>query len=171
MIEIPAEYFDGKSSRGYPVTLRFGDGGWVHVIGLARDLPYPLTELRVSDRIGNTPRNIYLPDGATLTTTDNDTVDRYLARRGHSGVARLIHRLESRLAYALLLLVLAVGVSWLTVTQGIPALAKHVAYALPAETNTMLGRGVLETMDGFVFQPSTLDAATQARLCPRASSS
>jgi hypothetical protein len=72
--------------------------------GLEDELKYSLVDVRISARVGNTPRSLYLPGGAKCETFDNDAVDAFLERhRRHRGSAWL-HMLESKLRYVALAL-------------------------------------------------------------------
>jgi Zn-dependent protease with chaperone function len=164
MRDIAATFFDGKSSRPSKVRLAFDATGNVRVEGCGRELVYTLTELRISDRLANTPRSIYLPDGAKCETRDNDLIDEVLRLHRRQTSGRLLHRLESGLPYAALAVLLSVVTIWAGVQFGIPWLAKRVAYALPQEFHAELGADVLEALDRWVFQPSGLGERERMRL-------
>ncbi|HJS38919.1 MAG TPA: M48 family metalloprotease, partial [Burkholderiales bacterium] len=112
-------------------------------------------------RVADTPRWLYLPGGGALVTGDNDAVDRMtrLAR-----YERLLHRWESRPAYALAAVALVAVAVWLLVTRAVPAVVEEVAQRIPVETEAVLGRETLESMDEHIFKPSTLSAARQDSL-------
>ena len=97
-------YFDGKSTDGRPVTLELTASQMLHVRGTGGgtgiDLAWPLAEVRASEHIGASRRRLYFPGGAQCETGDNDAVDQMFAAQG-SRAARLVHRWESRLGYAL----------------------------------------------------------------------
>jgi Zn-dependent protease with chaperone function len=161
--DVRALYFDGKSSDGHKVTLEVGAQGALRVRGAGIDLGWPLAEVRISDRIGSSRRYLYFPDGSQCETGDNDAVDRLFASQGPAA-ARLLHRLESRLRYAIAALVITVAAVGAFVAWGIPALAKQVAFRLPAATETLIGRDALAALDRFVLQPSRLPPGRQAAL-------
>ncbi len=162
-MEIGGRYFDGASSRRRPASLHCIDGR-VEVTGPDGVLrgPLALARVQVSSRIGNTPRFLRFPDGGCFETDDNDAVDDLLGR--HRLGAGLAHRLESRLRYAVVGLLVAIAFVWGGVQWGVPALARTVAFALPAEVHAEADRMVLELLDGQLLKPSRLDAAEQARL-------
>ena len=158
-----ALYFDGKSSDGREVVLELDVRGVLHVRGGGTELTWPLAEVRASERIGSSRRRLYFPNGAQCETADNDAVDALFAGRT-SGGARLLHRWESRLRYALAALVITAATAWAIVFWGVPALAKQVAFALPAETEQLIGRDALAALDRAVFKPSALPPERQAAL-------
>lgn len=158
-----AVYRDGRTSRSTPVRLEFR-GGRLYLYGPDGQQDLDLAQVRISARIGNTPRFIYLPDGGCCETRDNDAVDAVLAARGGDRFNAWLHRLESRLGYALLALLVTAGVGWGAVVYGIPWLAQRVAYALPPGVESSLGEQALAFLDGRVFTSSQLDPEGQRRL-------
>ncbi len=165
MIEITASFYDGKTSQRKEVRIYFDPAGQLRITGLESDLTYTLSEIRISPRVGNTPRSIYLPGDAKCETLDNDSIDAILRLQGRGRWQAFLHKLESRLGYVLLLLVLTVVGSWGLVEYGIPALAKRAAYALPESTDAALGQDALKVLDQVLFSPSDLEEKRQRQLC------
>jgi predicted Zn-dependent protease len=161
---LSASFYDGKTSAKKDVELQFYASGELIIRGLEGDLKYSLDDVRISARVGNTPRSLYLPDGAKCETSDNDAVDALLERhRRHRGSAWL-HKLESKLRYVVLALVVTVVVALGFVQYGVPLLAKHVAEVLPASVDTALGEEGLAVMDRLFFAPSELYEPRQREL-------
>ena len=163
MSDLRALYFDGKSSDGHPVIVGLDDAGALRVRGAGIDLAWPTAEVRVSERIGSSQRYLYFPDGAQCETRDNDGVDRLFGAR-QPPAARLLHRWESGLGYALGALAVTVVVAFAAIYWGLPALAKRVAFALPPATETLIGTDALAALDRFVLQPTRLPPERQATL-------
>lgn len=165
MMEVPAFFYDGKSSKKKEVLIRFDGSGGMRITGLDSDLVYRLSDVRIAPRIGNTPRSIHFPDGAKCETPDNDLIDEVLSRHGRGRFQRLVHTLESRLRFVIVSLVLTVIAIWAFVEFGIPVLAKRVAFAVPPSIEKTLGEEGLEELDRLsLFWPSDLDQARQNRL-------
>ncbi|WP_455205336.1 M48 family metallopeptidase [Kaarinaea lacus] len=159
-----ASYFDGTTSTNRIVEISTSASGSVTITGLEQLLSFSVDQLDVQPRIGNTPRSIYLPDGAKLEVADNRFIDDLIARtKGHS-VNHFVHLLESHWRYVFMAFVLTVAFVWWFTAFGIPSLAKHVAYAVPTSTDELLGQGSLETMDKFFFESSAITEDTQQRL-------
>jgi Zn-dependent protease with chaperone function len=158
--EVRGVVHDGRSSKGIPAVLRvYADG----TVRMSRDgageTSLPVTALAVEDRLGNTPRRIALPDGGVFETLDHAAVDAMLdahGRRGHGW----LHRLESRWAAVIpaAALVLAAGAA--LVAFGLPALARHGAFAVSPALAAKVGRGTLEILDQSLLA-SSLDEARQ----------
>ncbi len=161
MTPIKARYYDGRTSAQQDVLISAVPPDWLRVFGEGIDFTLPLTQVRLSARVGNTRRHLYFPDGSQCETADNDGVDALFsaARAGTPG--RLLHRLESRVGYVVAALVLTGVLSWLAVAYGIPAAAKQIAFRLPAATEQALGKEALAGLDNVLFAPSRLPAARQ----------
>ena len=167
MTEVAAVYYDGRTALGRAVTLSFDPAGNLEITGLDQPLRYPARDLLVSPRVGNAPRSIAFPDGGKCETEANDAIDSMLAQWGAEARSRLLHRLESRWPYILVLFALAVGMTWGAVKYGVPELARQAAFAMPVGADQALARGVLETLDKALLAPSRLEAARRQDLQAR----
>ena len=164
MTDVRALYFDGKSSDGHKVSIGLDEQQQLlRVRGAGIDLGWPIAQVRASDRIGSSQRYIYFSDGSQCQSGDNDGVDQLFAAR-EPAAARLLHRWENGLGYALGALVLTVAAAWAFIALGIPAIAKQVAFALPPATEKLIGSDALAALDRFVFAPSKLPPERQAAL-------
>ncbi|HLX80436.1 MAG TPA: M48 family metallopeptidase [Burkholderiales bacterium] len=161
MSGIQALYFDGKSSDRRSVVLELDPRRGLCVRGDGVDAAWPLPDVRASERIGNSRRRLYFPDGSQCETADNDAVD---ALFDAPPAARLLHRWESRLGYALAAVAITMAAAWAAVVWGIPALAKQVAFALPVATEKLIGRDALAALDKYVLTPSQLPPERQDAL-------
>ncbi len=158
-------YPPGSSRREAAELWLTGGAVSVRVAGRERVPPTPLGNLQITSRLGDTPRFFGFSDGSRFETTDNDAVDALLkSRQLHVG---FIHRMESAWRWVVAGLVGVVLFAWGTIQYGVPALANAAAFAVPPEINRQIGDGVLEALDRQLFEPSGLDAATQARLRQR----
>lgn len=162
-MRIEGHFFDGTRSRRHRASLVV-DGGMLRVEGDDGELqaPVALEDIGFSSRVGNTPRFVRFPAGGSFETADNDAVDRLLAQRAPA--SGLAYRLESRLRYVVVGLVVTIAVVWGGVQWGVPALAKVAAFALPAQVNAQADRLVLEMLDRQTFAPTRLAEREQARL-------
>jgi len=167
MTEIRARYYDGRSARAQEVTLRFDATGHLEILGRERLPRYAVHELKISARVGDTPRGIALPDGGKCETEANDAVDAVLASRGEQPYARLLHRLESVWPYIALLFVLTAGVVWGVVNYGVPEIARRAAFSMPVSADRALAQNTLELLDGRIFAPSKLETERQSALKTR----
>lgn len=163
MIRIRGVYYDGLSSREVQASLEVYRNGEARLIGLTEPIVLSLSDLGISSRVGNTPRGIQFPRGGKFETEDNDAVDTLLARTHAQRGARLLHLLETNKIYILIAFIAVTVLAWGVVQHGIPAMAKHAAFALPVETNVLISDGTLDLLDKRMA-PSELDAGLRARI-------
>lgn len=167
MIDIAGQAFDGQSSAATAATLTVGANGLVSCDAWPARAPLALNAINISQRIGNIPRILRFPGGAQFETTDNDAVDSALAQFRHARGSRLLHHLESRLGYVVMAVAVMALAGFIFLRFGIPYFAKIAAYSVSAQTAASIDQGTLEFLDQAVFEPSTLDAATQQRIRAR----
>jgi Zn-dependent protease with chaperone function len=160
---INAWYYGMGGSRRQAVQLSL-DRQTLLVDGLDAPLHYAFSDVRIGDRLANTPRSIGLPDGSRCETLENDVVDSWLSARGTQGGYRFIHKLESRSAYVFIALLFTIGAVWASITIGAPALAKLAAEKLPASVEETLGDQTLVTLDKIYFSPSKLTEERQQEI-------
>jgi len=164
MTAVEARFYDGKSSRERRVSIYPEAPDRLRVVGDGVDFRCTLAEVRPSSRVGNTRRHLYFADGSQCETEDNDAIDEIFSGVRAEAFGRLLPRWESRLGYVLFALALTAGSLWAGVTFGIPALAKQVAFSLPAATDRMLGQQALEGLDKVFLEPTQLPPKRQAEL-------
>jgi len=161
---VTARLFDGRSARAQPVNVWFLPGPELVVQGHGFEIRHPASELRLDAALGETPRFLHLPGGQSCEFADLDALDGALAGWPKSTGFRR-KALGWRVA-TVLLLGLLLG-AWLTLTQGLPFVARQVAAALPASTMEKISEGCLSDLDESVFQPSRLPAARREALLRR----
>jgi Zn-dependent protease with chaperone function len=159
-----ARYYDGRTSAAREVEVALYADGRITVIGAEELQNALLAEVRISERIGNTPRRIWFADGATVETGHNDLLDQWLAHLGAHSREHRIFQLEHRWQIALLALVITVAGTWAFMRFGLPVAADYAARVLPRTVDTAIGEGGLQTMDRLFFGPSELPAQRQAEL-------
>lgn len=164
MTAIEARFYDGKSSQQRKVLIYSEPHDRLRVVGEGVDFSRPIAEVRASSRVGNTRRHLYFADGSQCETEDNDAIDAMFSGVRSAAFGRLLHRWESRLGYVLVAVVLTAASLWAGITYGIPAMAKQVAFALPAATDRMLGQKALEALDNVLLEPTHLPPKRQAEV-------
>jgi Zn-dependent protease with chaperone function len=159
-----ARYYDGRTSAAREVEVVLYADGRIVVTGTEELQNAFVREVRISERIGNTPRRIAFADGATVETGHNDALDQWLAHLGAHSRQHRVFELERRWQIALLALVLTIAGTWAFMRFGLPTAAEYAARVLPRSVDTAIGEGGLETMDRLFFGPSELPAPRQAEL-------
>jgi len=165
--DVRGELYDGQTSAHQVAILAVSDEGELTIRwegGVAR---YLLVAVTISDRLGNTPRYISLPDGRKFESRDNDAIDVILRAHRQQGWNALVHRLESRWGYVLLALVVVIAFVWGMLKYALPAAAEGIAYQLPPRVTDNLSRETLKYFDKHVLAPSELAEPTRQRLQQR----
>ena len=161
-----AHWFDGVTSRMHAVTVTRGDDGFVHVTGDDVDHREALAGLRISPRLGRTPRTIAFADGARVLVADDPLLDAWFPQEDR--LLRLVDRLERHATAVAASIVLCISALVVSVVWGIPWLSDRIADNVPASVEAKLGDGVLDQLDGaFGFDPSGLAPERQAELRAR----
>ncbi|HET6419248.1 MAG TPA: M48 family metallopeptidase [Geobacteraceae bacterium] len=163
MNEVTAGYYDGVVSMRHDVRLSI-EGTALRVRGDGTDALYPLEQLRVSTGVGSVRRRIRLPGGGACEVDDESFVTALERLQGKGTVSRLIHRWEKSIPLVLTALVLTTLGVTLFMKFGIPALARKVAFTLPADVQSSLGKDSLAMLDRMVFTPSGLPPERRAGL-------
>lgn len=154
-----ADYFDGRQSARHRVeVVRVGETVVIRGAEVLRE--ERVSDLRVEPRVGSLPLRIALPEGAVLVA-DADAVASVLPIPRSAGLA---HRLESHLGVVFASLAGLVVAGWFGYRDGVPWLAHRVADHIPPALESQIAEQGMESLDQYVFRPSRMDAARQARL-------
>src|SRR5512133_3612041 len=155
MTSVTVAYFDGKVSTRREVLFTL-DGDSVTIRGEDVELSYPAATLRIPPGVGSIRRTVRLPDGGLCELEDGELLAGLERLAGGAGTARLVHRWEKNLPLALGAVLLTALVVFLFVHYGVPSLARRAALAIPASTESTMGRESLATLDRMLMKPSTL---------------
>jgi Zn-dependent protease with chaperone function len=165
MKTVDASYFDGQSARQQAVTLSMANGLLeLHADGLLREVP--LSQVRLSTRLGNTPRLLHFSDGGHCEIRNNTDLDALLQAAGLQPQS-LVSRLENSWRHALTATLLAIAFVIAAFYWGLPRFASVVAERIPAQLALSIDAHFLETADDGLMQPSQLAAARQQALQQR----
>lgn len=170
MITFSGTYFDGVSSKAYPVTvacwrdglsLRDDDGGW--------KVNLKLSDFVLTPPLGKTRRVLELPGGARCETSDLDAVSQLETLWGHQRYRgmRLVHRLESHWRLVTACAVCLLLSLWGFVAHGVPWMAMRAAAATTPKLVELISERSLAFLDEHIFTPSDLSPARQDGLQQR----
>jgi Zn-dependent protease with chaperone function len=167
MYTLNGKWFDGKTSQQLDARCYIDSSG-ITKLYLQPDrhcvFSGDFSALRVSSRLGNTPRYVYFPDGGKFECLDNDTLDQCCQQITPNPIQQWIHKLETHWHYVALTLGVVLLFSWAVVVYGVPASAKHVAKVLPHQVSEFASEQTLEMLDKTFMEPSTLDEQVKQRL-------
>jgi len=118
-----------------------------------------ISQLKVSERLGNVRRKIYLEDGSLFSTLNNDAVDELFQK--FQKVPSFIYYLETRWTWVATALFITILVGFSFFKWGIPWTSEKIAHALPYETNRFISKGSMTFLDKILFEESNLSKVRQ----------
>ena len=169
MIPIKGNFFDGSTSSRKSATFTVNDAGQFFINSLEKQsdpILYSgyISQLDVSPRLGNTPRYLYIKNGANFETNDNDGIDIFFKQYCSKPTSSFLHILESRLVIVLAFTLLVLAFMWGGINYGIPSMANIIAERIPVKTSQYIGKEALEILDEVAFDPSELSTSRQQEL-------
>jgi Zn-dependent protease with chaperone function len=158
-------YHDGRTSQSHTVRVTV-EAGVVHLRGEGVALAIPVDRLRLEPRLGDLPRRLDLPDGAScMVEATFELPDG--ATAAPARVERWVNELEIRWVPALVAAALVIAAVWGGIVFGVPALARVVAARMHPGVERQMGAQALTTLDRLVLEPSDLPAPRRAVLSAR----
>lgn len=153
MNAVACRYYDGKSSSRKAGALTITDAGDLIVDGDDLEERLVYRDVRIPNRVADTPRFIHFPDGAVCEVQDNDALDELRARLRRDDPEprrdrfwRLVHRLDSTWRGAAAALAVVVAVLYSFTRWGAPAVASLVVATTPQEAEALLGQNGLNLL-------------------------
>jgi Zn-dependent protease with chaperone function len=164
VIKLEAFYYDGAKSSRHLVTVEFHESGEVLIQGDAIHYRTAYSKIRISTRLGHTPRNVFLENGAKLETTNNDAIDQINRYFNQNNWASWLDRIEKNTVYVVLAVIFTILLIWAGITYIIPFSAKIAAHQVPETIARTIGQQTLQTLDDWIMKPSRLSLVQQQRL-------
>lgn len=150
-------YLDGKSSKTHQAILQV----WSDEVRVDDSSGHCLekamfSNLTLSPPLSNRDRFLKFAGGARCQFSDDEVI-RFLDRELHSSPGLdIVHYLESSWRMVFVSSVALVLFTWVFMSFGIPAIAKHVAMAVPASIMDPLSAKTVEMLDERFFGDSKL---------------
>ncbi len=160
-----AHFYPEGFADNQTVTVLLDASGWLSFQAFDRKYRCPFNTVRVSDRLGRSPRFLTLPDLGRLETRDNDFIDMALRHFGHKSERTLwLPKLERAPLWIVGLLIVVVLTGWATYRHGIPAMARVTAPLVPDKVRELAGNEALGWMERGWLTPTRLSQARQQEL-------
>lgn len=165
MTHFTADYFDGRTSRAYPVRVSF-DGTALVLSDDMQDNFYRAEygSIEIDPALGRTKRSIRLPNGALLQTDGHEAVNAIETATGINRSWNWVHYLESHGKAVVACVFLIVAALFGLVSYVIPFAANHAARTMPLHVTNSASRQALRMLDQRFFKPSALDAGRKEEL-------
>ena len=159
-MKISAKLYDGNSSVEHNVIVEFTQDKRIKIEAFSID--EPLSQVKISTRLGNTPRLIEFKNGIRCKCANNDKIDEILDNLGANNSS--IHKLESSWKLATISLVLIVGFVVFMLTAGADTTANFLAKKLPPSTLDSASKITLEQLDKSYLHKSNLSSEKKAQI-------
>jgi len=168
LIQVRGHWYPSESAARYPAGLLLDDNNYVlQAKGQGRVSGF-LFDLKFSERVGNIPRKMILPDGSVFETADNDAIDDLLRQTRHaSGKSSWLHRLETHWRWIASALVLTAVISFSAVYWGLPWASKALANEIPLAVTEKISQGTLATLDKLMLSESGLSESRRQEITER----
>jgi Zn-dependent protease with chaperone function len=161
--KVAGRYMSGKDSNFTDSTLQLEGSELVVFDRTGTEIQRAnFNEVKISTRIGTVPRRLNFPNFSSFETDENELVDQLIRSRGKS--TSLLHKLEGKLHFLFLALVITVAISWVALFVGLPFLAKNAAERLPKNLLNEASQSTLEALDYLSFEPSQLPRNRQLEI-------
>lgn len=162
-LEFSGTYFDGLSTRAYPVAALVADES-LTLHGDGVEVSAPLKSVRIEPALGTTRRVLVFSEGARLETDALEAVAGLERTLGQNWELRLTGWLEAHWGRVLGCLAgLAVAV-WAVAVYGIPWGARVAAFATPPGVLAGVSERSLALLDDRILEPSRLGASRRETL-------
>ncbi|MDM8567985.1 hypothetical protein QUF50_00425, partial [Thiotrichales bacterium HSG1] len=156
-MQITGHWYPTGSSARYVAELSTDNIHYTLTVPDRTDLQGMISNISVSDRLGNIPRKITLQDGSIFETQSNDTIDWLLKKIGHKDNSlHFLHVLETNLIWIATALVLTITLTFAGIRWGLPWASEKIAYAMPISVSEQISTGTMELLDEYILEPSEL---------------
>jgi len=151
-MKIEAKLYDGKSSKEYIVDIEFRENK--RVIINEFDIDEPIKNIKISSRLGNTPRLIEFPNGIRCKSDENDKIDSILKNLNIKTAP--IHKLEKSWKLAISSIFVIVAFIVFMLTSGADYTANYLSTKLPKNILNSASIETLKQLDKTYLQESNL---------------
>jgi Zn-dependent protease with chaperone function len=164
MNAVTGTYHDGQTSGARSVRVRVGDG-LLHVESDDMATAFPLAAVRLEPRLGDLPRRLDLPGGASCLVPADFELP--VSSGAPARMERWVNELEVRWAPAIVAAVALLVIVWGGIVYGVPAAAKVAAMRMNPVVERQMGVQALYTLDRIALERSALPEARRQVLRTR----
>jgi len=164
VIKVDGNYYDGQSSKQIAVVITIEQSGDVLITGHELEIKTTVDQLKIAARLANTPRNIFLANGAKIETKDNQAIDQLCAYFDRNVLYTLLHRLEKKWPVVFIALFITIVFIWGGIEYGVPFASKWAVKGIPYQVEQNIGNQGLETLDKWLFEKSLIENNDQKHL-------
>ena len=159
-MKIRAKMYDGTSSKEHSVEIEFTKDK--RLIIASHNIDVPLASVKISSRLGSTPRVLHLPNGERCKSDENDKIDEILDKLNIK--RSKVHKLERSWKLAIASVVLIASFVAFMLTGGANYSAEFLAKVLPQNTLDYASHRALNQLDKHYLHKSNLNAEKKAKI-------
>ncbi len=163
MIKLEAIRYDGKTSAQQSVLLQLVDD-IIYVTAPDLNQVYSAADTELTPHLGRLKTQLRFIDGSICEFERNPEIDHALEGFKQSKIEGAAFRLESRLRYIALAVLLTLVTVFALIQFGIPKAAEWIAYRIPIELEAELGEESLAFFSKYMCTESKLDLQRQDAL-------
>jgi predicted Zn-dependent protease len=164
-MSVAGMYFDGRTSQAHSVRVSV-EAGVVHLRSDDIAIAVPVDRVRLEPRLGNLPRRLDLPDGASCLVDAAFELPQP-AVAAPARLERWVNEAEIRWGPALAAAAVVIVLLWGGIAYGVPALARVVAARMHPSVERQMGAQALAALDRVALEPSALPESRRAALAAR----
>ena len=159
-MKIVAKMYDGKSSKEHNVIIEFTQDK--RLIIASHNIDVALERVKISSRLGNTPRVIHLPNGERCKSEENDKIDEILDKLNIK--RSKIHKLERSWKLAVVSVALIGVFVVFMLTAGASYTASFLAKVLPPTVLDKASVNTLHMLDKNYLHKSNLTKEKKTKI-------
>ena len=152
--------YDGTSSKEHSVEIEFTQTK--RLIIASYNIDVPLASVKISSRLGSTPRVIQLPNGERCKSDENDKIDEILDKLEIK--RSKVHKLERSWKLAIASVVLIASFVLFMLTGGAKYSAEFLAKVLPQDTLDYASHRALAQLDKNYLHKSNLSNEKKTKI-------
>ena len=153
-----AIYYDGRTSHRWPVEVHINDNT-LQITGSGITRVESFKDIVIEPQVGTLRGQIRFKDDAMCEVEDGKAFMLAIPTQHQNTALNFIHKIENKLHYIAVTLLLAIVIIWGLIEYGVPVMANTIAKAIPISMEVSMGEQVLTGMDKFAFTPSELPKA------------
>jgi Zn-dependent protease with chaperone function len=163
MTTFNANFFDGKTSKAWPVQVSF-DGDTFVLKGEGVEHEVKAHTVGILPPLGNTRRVLMLATGERLETDDLETIATLETKMQRNGGMTFVNKIERRWQWVLTSVAGLVVFVWAFVKFGIPFIATQAALMTPLSVAEFISNQTLKVIDSQMLEPSQLSSERKDEL-------
>jgi Zn-dependent protease with chaperone function len=156
-------YYDGKGSQRQSATLTLNNRIFYLTSDAEQARQVPFQDATISEKLGNTPRQLHFKDGAYCMINDHAGFEAMLQDANYQPQTQ-IAKLDAHWRYVIAAIGLSLGLVVAFYQWGLPWAAQLTAEHLPVQVIKTLDEHSLAMLDKAVLEPSKLPSDRQKTL-------